>query len=66
LVTLFTTCVNNWHILVKTLKDLHFEYVQNFNTKNKNLPNIKDFVKGDPITCVHYYEHKMNSFQKIL
>jgi hypothetical protein len=25
----FTTCVNNWSILVKTLEDLHIEHVQN-------------------------------------
>jgi hypothetical protein len=28
----------------------------------KDLPNIKDLIKNDPITFVHYYEHKMNSF----
>jgi hypothetical protein len=25
----FTTCVNNWLIIVKTLKYLHIEHVQN-------------------------------------
>jgi hypothetical protein len=59
----FTTCVNNWPILVKQLKNLHIEHVQNFNLENKDLPNIKDFVKNDPITFVRYYEHRMNSFQ---
>jgi hypothetical protein len=58
----FTTCLNNWSILVKTLKDLHIEHVQIFNIKNKNLANIKDLVKIDLVTCMHYYEHKMNSF----
>jgi hypothetical protein len=58
----FTTGVNNWSILVKTLKDLHIEHVQNLNIKNKNLPNIKNLVKNDLVTCMHYYEHKMNNF----
>jgi hypothetical protein len=58
----FTTCLNNLSILVKTLKDLHIEHVQNLNIKNKNLPNIKDLVKIDLVICMHYYEHKMNSF----
>jgi len=26
----------------------------------------KDFVKNDPITCVRYYEHRMNCFRKLL
>ncbi len=56
------TCVNNWSILVKTLKELHIEHVQNLNIKNKNLPNIKNLVKNDLVTCMHYYEHKMNNF----
>jgi len=58
----FTTCVNNWPIFVKTLKDLHIEHVQNLNKKNQYLPNIKDLVKNDPVIYVHYYEHRMNSF----
>ncbi len=44
------------------MKDLHIEHVQNLNVKNKDLPNIKDLIKNDPIICVHYYEHKMISF----
>jgi hypothetical protein len=62
----FTTCVNNWPILVKTLKYLHIQHVQNFNIEIEDLPNIKDFVKNDLVTCVRYYEHRMNSFQKLL
>jgi hypothetical protein len=27
--------VNNWPILVKTLKDLHIEHVQNLNIKKR-------------------------------
>jgi hypothetical protein len=30
----FTTHVNNWSILVKALKDLHMQHVQNFNIEN--------------------------------
>jgi hypothetical protein len=32
----FTMGVNNWPIIVKTLKDLHIEHVQNLNIK-KNI-----------------------------
>jgi hypothetical protein len=48
----FTTHVNNWPILVITLKDLHIQHVQNFNLENDDLPNIKDFVKNDLVICV--------------
>jgi len=58
----YTTCVNNWLILVKALKDLHIEHVQNFNIKNKDLPNIKNLINNDLVTCVHCYEHRMNNF----
>ncbi len=61
----FTTCVNNWPIFVKTLKDLHIEHVQNLHIENKYLSNIKDLVKNDSITCVRYYEHRINCFQKL-
>jgi len=62
----FTTRVNNWPILLKTLKDLHVQHARNFTIENENSPNIKDFAKNDLVTCAPYYEHKMNSFQKIL
>jgi hypothetical protein len=48
----YTTCVNNWLILVKALKDLHIEHVQNFNIKNRDLPNIENLIKNDPVTYV--------------
>jgi hypothetical protein len=54
----FMARVNNWPILVKTLVFLHIQHVQNFNTKNEDLPNIKDLVKNDPFTYVCYYEHR--------
>ncbi len=41
----FTTCVNDWPIIVKTLKELHIENVQNVIQENKDLPNIKDLIK---------------------
>jgi len=62
----FTASVNDWPILVKKLIFLHIQHVQNLNTKNENLPNIKDLVKNDPFTYVRYYEHRMNSFQSFL
>jgi hypothetical protein len=47
----------------KNVKRLHIEHVQNLKPKNKDLPNMKDLVKNDLIIYVHYYEHRMNSFQ---
>jgi hypothetical protein len=53
------TSINNWPILVKTLKYLH---VQNLNVEKENLLNIKNLVENDLAICVRYYELKMNSF----
>jgi hypothetical protein len=41
----FTTHVNNGPILVKTLKDLHIQHVQNLNIENEDLPNKKILLK---------------------
>jgi hypothetical protein len=62
----FTIGANNWPILVKILKYLHIQHVQNLNLKNEDLLNIKNLVKNDLIICVPYYENRMNSFQKLL
>ncbi len=62
----YLQCVNSWPIVVKTIKNLHIEHAQNFNTKNQCLPNIKDLVKNDLVIYVRDYEHKMNSFWKLI
>jgi hypothetical protein len=62
----FTTCVNNWPIFGKTLKDLHIQVVQISNIENEYSPNIKDLVNNDLIICVHYYEHRTNSLKTFL
>jgi hypothetical protein len=54
--------VNNWPIVVQTLKDLHVQHVKNLNMVNEYVPNIKHLVNNDLVTCVRYHEHKMNSF----
>jgi hypothetical protein len=33
-----------------------------FKIENDDLLNIKDLILNDYVTCVHYYEHVMNSF----
>jgi hypothetical protein len=62
----FSTSVINWFILMKTLKYLHTKHFQqNVKTIFNNLLMDKYFVRNDLITCVQYYEHKMNCFCKL-
>jgi hypothetical protein len=58
----FTTSVNKWLSLSKTLKNL---YVQHYG-KNDDTFDKKKLVRNDLVTCVRYYAHKMNSFFKLL
>ncbi len=41
--------------MLKLLYNKHYEI-------NNNIPNIKELIRNDPITCACYYEHKMNAF----
>jgi hypothetical protein len=63
----FTTCVNNWSILMKTLKKLYDQYIGEILgiTKDDSL-SIKELVRDDLVTCAHYYEHRMNNFHKLI
>jgi hypothetical protein len=57
----FITSVNNWFVLMMTLKYLHFKHFQhNGKMIFNDLLIDRDFVLNDPITCVWYYEHIMN------
>jgi hypothetical protein len=61
----FIISVNNWSILMKTLKDLHTKHFQQ-NVKiffNDSLAD-KDFVKNGP--KLHYVIHRMNCLHKLL
>ncbi len=63
----FTTCLNNWLILVKTLKSLYDQCIgKKLGIKKDDSLNIRELVRNDPITCACYYEHKMNSFHKFI
>jgi hypothetical protein len=63
----FTIGVNNWFILMLTLKDLHFKHFQhNGKMISNDLLTDRDFIRNVPITCLHYYEHKTNCFCKLL
>jgi hypothetical protein len=62
----FTTSVHNWPIFIITLKELYDNYIWNCKFKNDESLDIKEFIKNDPITCTCYYEHKMNSFRKLI
>ncbi len=63
----FTTGINNWSIFTTTFKNLCDEHViKNTISNNVDTLNIKDLGRNYPITNVHYYEHKMNSFHKLL
>jgi len=64
---IFTTGVNNWPILIKTLKELYDDYIcKNVGLKNDESLDIKELVRNDPITCPCCYEHKMNNFRKLI
>jgi hypothetical protein len=63
----FTTCVNNWLIVVKTLKSLYDQYIgKKLRIKKDDSLNIRELVKNDHITCARYYEDRMNSFRKFI
>ncbi len=63
----FTTIVNNWYILLKTLKDLYDQCIGEILGLKKDDPlSIKELIKNDPITCACYYEHRMNSFHTLI
>ncbi len=49
-----------------TLKNLHTQHFGENVTNNNSSLNDGDLVKNDPITCVQYYEHRINSFHKLL
>ncbi len=64
---IFTTCVNNWSILIKTLKELYDQYIgENLGIKKDDLLSIKEFVKNDLVICACYFEHRMISFHKLI
>jgi hypothetical protein len=49
-----------------TLKYLHFKHFQhNGKMIFNDLLTDRDFFLNDPITCVWYYEHIINSFCKL-
>ncbi len=49
----FTIGVNNWSILIKTLKELYDQYIgENLRIKKDDSLSIKEIVKNDP-TLVH-------------
>jgi hypothetical protein len=61
------TSVNNWPILVKTLKKLYDQYIdENLGIKRDALLNIRELVRNDLVTCARYYEHRMNNFCKLI
>jgi len=63
----FTTCVNYWPILIKTLKDLYDQYIgENSRIKKDDSLSIKELVRNDCVTCACYYENRMNSFCKLI
>ncbi len=63
----FTTTINYCLILIKILKELYDQYISEYLGIKKDDPlNIKELVKNDLITCAHYYEHRMNSFRKLI
>ncbi len=63
----FTTCINNWSVFTTTfLKKCDEHVIKNTISNNVDTLNIKDLGRNYPITYVHYYEHRMNSFHKLL
>lgn len=61
----FIASINNWSIIIETFKLL---YNNNYNKTieiSNNIQNIKKLIRNDPITCAYYYEHTMNTFQKL-
>jgi hypothetical protein len=63
----FTIGVNNWSIFIKTLKDLYEQYIgENLKIKKDDSLSIVKLVKNDHVTCACYYEHRMNSFCKLI
>lgn len=63
----FIMGVNNWPIFMTTFKNLHTQHFnENIITNNDNSLNSKGLVTNHPITCVWFYERKMNNFCKSL
>jgi hypothetical protein len=63
----FIMSVNNWPILMTTFQNLHAQHFnENITTNNDSSLNNKSLVRNYHITCVWYYEHRMNSFCKLL
>jgi hypothetical protein len=48
-----------WKYVLQWLNKLDLKM---FKIENDDLLNIKDLILNDYVTCVHYYEHAMNSF----
>jgi hypothetical protein len=46
---------------MESLKELHDQHVtKKIKIKIDILLNVKELVKNDLMTCVHYYQHRIN------
>ncbi len=64
---MFTIGVNYWPILVKILKELFDQCIsENVKMKEDDSLSIRELVKNDHVTYAHYYEHRINSFRKLI
>ncbi len=64
---MFTIGVNNWPILVKILKELFDQCIgENVKMKKIDSLSIMELVRNDHVTCARYYEHRINSFHKLI
>ncbi len=54
-------------IFIKALKEVYDQYIgENLGIKKDDSLSIKELVRNDHVTCARYYEHKMNSFHKLI
>jgi hypothetical protein len=64
---MFTIGVNYWPILVKILKELFDQCIgENVKMKEDDSLSIRELVKNDHVTYARYYEHRINSFRKLI
>ena len=65
----FTSAKQNWEPLTKTLHSLHkideSKRENNERTCESNT-DINTFIHKDPVTCAHYYWHRIKAIKKLI
>jgi hypothetical protein len=53
----FIIGINNWSSLIEMLKLLYNKHYNKINEISNNIPNIKELIRNDHVTCARHYEH---------